>query len=628
MSKKILAFVMALVLVCSLVPAVAAAETEVRFEFGANGSAEHVDGNAISATKTFNEGGYQLTLTGCSKVYDGAFDAQGNSCLKMGTSSAVGTFTFTVPEGINEVVIYAAKYKAKNTKLDVNGTEYTLSKSSDDGQYEEIVVDTSATKSVTVATLSNNWRTMINAIVLRGEAGSAPTVPETPPVVAPTDPAEIVKAAYALEPGASLPYTATLTGTITEVTEEYSTQYKNITVIFVVDGCDDMPIKCYRLKGTGADQIGVGDTITVTGTIVNYVHSSGDSEVEFNSGCTLDSWTDGGSTTPSEPEETTPTTPVVPGEIAEISVADAVALGEEMEHDHYTSEQYKITGTIAEISNATYGNMYITDGNGNYLYIYGTYNADGTVAYADMEVKPVVGDIVTIQGAIGNYSKAAQIKNGWIVEHTVGEPPATEPVEEPDAVLDFSTTDNRVSQTTEKQVWQQNGITVTNDKASSTTDIINSSNPVRFYKSSKITIEATGMTKILIACNNLQYADALVASIPTVAGVSVSQKISDVTIEFSEAVDSFAIETLSGGQVRVDSIGVYLAGGEEEGIVGDINGDTSVNNDDVVLLLWHTLFADEYPLTGDVDLNNDGSVNNDDVVLLLWHTLFPEEYPL
>ena len=61
---------------------------------------------------------------------------------------------------------------------------------------------------------------------------------------------------------------------------------------------------------------------------------------------------------------------------------------------------------------------------------------------------------------------------------------------------------------------------------------------------------------------------------------------------------------------------------------GDFTGDNTVNNDDVVLLLWHTLFPEDYPLTVSGDLTGDGAVSNDDVVLLLWHTLFPEDYPL
>ena len=63
-------------------------------------------------------------------------------------------------------------------------------------------------------------------------------------------------------------------------------------------------------------------------------------------------------------------------------------------------------------------------------------------------------------------------------------------------------------------------------------------------------------------------------------------------------------------------------------IPGDFNGDGSVNNADVIHLLWHTLFPDKYVVATNADFVNDGSVNNDDVIYLLWHTLFPENYPL
>ena len=134
---------------------------------------------------------------------------------------------------------------------------------------------------------------------------------EVQEIVTPTDPRAILEEAYALGAGEELDYEATLTGKITTVTTAYNAQYGNVTVIMEVAGCEDMPIKCYRLEGSGADQIGVGDTITVTGTIVNYQHSSGDLEVEFAQGCRLVSWEDtgngdsgsgdSGSTEPSDP---------------------------------------------------------------------------------------------------------------------------------------------------------------------------------------------------------------------------------------------------------------------------------------------------------------------------------------
>ncbi len=102
---------------------------------------------------------------------------------------------------------------------------------------------------------------------------------EEPAPEAPSDPAEIVAAAFALAEGASLPYEATLTGKIVSVDTAWSDEYKNITVTIEVNGQN---IQCFRLKGEGAEALAVDQTITVTGNIKNY-----QGKVQFNAGCTL-----------------------------------------------------------------------------------------------------------------------------------------------------------------------------------------------------------------------------------------------------------------------------------------------------------------------------------------------------
>ena len=144
------------------------------FELGANGSAAHVDGNDLGTSKSYTEGEYKLSLTSMSKVYGPAYDAKGNSCIKLGTSSKVGTFEFTVPEDVTEVVILVAKYKANSSKIKVNGTSYTLTKNSNDGAYDEIKVDTTTTKTVSFETVSGGVRCMINSIAFVGGAAEAP----------------------------------------------------------------------------------------------------------------------------------------------------------------------------------------------------------------------------------------------------------------------------------------------------------------------------------------------------------------------------------------------------------------------------------------------------------------------
>ena len=120
--------------------------------------------------------------------------------------------------------------------------------------------------------------------------------PDPEPVVAPTNPADIVAAAYALENGASLPYTATLTGEISAVDTPWSDQYGNITVTITAEG---KAIMCYRLKGDGAKDLKVGDTITVTGTLKNY-----NGTIEFDAGCKLDKVVAGSGSSEPAPEPT------------------------------------------------------------------------------------------------------------------------------------------------------------------------------------------------------------------------------------------------------------------------------------------------------------------------------------
>jgi len=91
-----------------------------------------------------------------------------------------------------------------------------------------------------------------------------------------------------------------------------------------------------------------------------------------------------------------------------------------------------------------------------------------------------------------------------------------------------------------------------------------------------------------------------------------------ITISNYSGID--AVYTFRAVDEATESEPVYVA--------GDINADNNVNNDDVVMLLWHTLFAEDYPIDAPADFTADGTVNNDDVVYLLWNTLFPGDYPL
>ncbi len=135
------------------------------FTFGANGSASHYDGSSKTTyTETVN--GYTLTLKNVSNFYTGARDAKGNSCIKLGasTSSKTGGFSFTVGANVTKVVIHIAQYKANTTKITVNGTDYTVTTASNNGEYTAIEIDTTTTKTITLTTVSSSQRAMVNGI--------------------------------------------------------------------------------------------------------------------------------------------------------------------------------------------------------------------------------------------------------------------------------------------------------------------------------------------------------------------------------------------------------------------------------------------------------------------------------
>ncbi len=150
-------------------PSVPTTSPLATFTFGANGDAQHVDGNDLGATTSYTEGSYTLELKDMTKVYGPAYDEKGNSCIKLGTSKVVGGFSFTVADNVKTVVIRVAAYKANAGKISVNGVEYDISANkSNEGSYMEIVIDTTTTKTVTLTTVASAYRAMVDSIAYYG----------------------------------------------------------------------------------------------------------------------------------------------------------------------------------------------------------------------------------------------------------------------------------------------------------------------------------------------------------------------------------------------------------------------------------------------------------------------------
>lgn len=161
-----------------------AATTEIVFDLGSNGSASHSDGSKTATTYEDAKDGYALKITNATNMYTDARDAQGNGCFKLGSSKKTGGFSFSVPEDVISVVIAVAKYKANTSKVTVNGTTtYTLTKNSNDGAYDAIIIDTTSNKTITLITVSGGLRAMLNKItyvVKAPDSGETPGGDETP----------------------------------------------------------------------------------------------------------------------------------------------------------------------------------------------------------------------------------------------------------------------------------------------------------------------------------------------------------------------------------------------------------------------------------------------------------------
>ena len=266
----------------------------------------------------------------------------------------------------------------------------------------------------------------------------------------------------------------------------------------------------------------------------------------------------------------------VPAANSTLTIEEAIALGKLFTKDSYTSGKYYVTGEIVKISSDVYGNMDIKDAEGNTFTIYGTYDATGANRFDAMENQPEVGDTVTVYGIIGFYS-APQMKNGWIVaingENLGG---GNTPSVGDNAVLDLMGNANLVSGSGEQNVFAANGITFTNDKASSSSALtVQESYAQRAYAGSTIKIEYTGMTKIVITFddyspdgtkNYMSGMDGMV-----VEGATFSRNNDVLTITFAAPTDVFQSTNLT-SQVRIEKIEVFTGAVENPGEGGDNEG--------------------------------------------------------
>lgn len=204
--------------------------------------------------------------------------------------------------------------------------------------------------------------------------------------------------------GEPIPYTFTQTGGIADVTvAEFLAaevdEAKQYRIVGHVTGFNNYNNNFYVKDYTGevyayyvntqGQTLAIGDFVTVVGKRSEYKGTP-----QMPKGTLLEKYT---------------ATP-------EVSVAEF--LTKEDGNDVY----YKLTGTITEIKNAQYGNVYLQDANGDIVYVYGLlpgYGATGAAKQGLVEAMGLkVGDTLTIVGNKASYKGDPQVGNAVYMSHT------------------------------------------------------------------------------------------------------------------------------------------------------------------------------------------------------------------
>lgn len=99
----------------------------------------------------------------------------------------------------------------------------------------------------------------------------------------------------------------------------------------------------------------------------------------------------------------------VPVEAEEITIAEFIEKAD-------ATTEYKLTGTISNVVNTTYGNFDLTDASGK-IYVYGLYSPEGDSKYW-LTAGVKAGDVITIQGTYALYNDTThEVVNAKYVSH-------------------------------------------------------------------------------------------------------------------------------------------------------------------------------------------------------------------
>ena len=250
----------------------------------------------------------------------------------------------------------------------------------------------------------------------------------------------------------------------------------------------------------------------------------------------------------------------VPTTLAEMLEA-ASKLDNETYLPYTTTIQGKVS-SIDEAYNTTYKNItFNVDVDGTNVYCYRV-KGDGMDTLA-------VGDTVKVEGNLTAHYNSPQFDKTATVT-IIEKAPVVEPEQPGDpsdpesagGMIDFSKADQRTSYSSTQQIWANDGITLTNNKASSSSNVGNYTNPGRFYKGSQVIIEYPGMTKVVFHCTGGDKYYMKASDVAHLGTVTVAGGV--VTLVLDEPVDSITY-TCASNQHRYSKVEVFAEASEEEG---------------------------------------------------------------
>ena len=344
-----------------------------------------------------------------------------------------------------------------------------------------------------VITATINGKSLDYTVVVKADDGDEPPVPTPGTEEDPYTVAEALAAAGQLEKG-EYSEKVYILGTVVSI-GSVGSYYSNLYIVDTLGDADQLLVYSANL-GSGIDAVYPNDTVLFYGYLTNY---NGTLEVSSNKG-------------------------------------DYV----------YMEEVTRGTSSIivdeASSENATVTLSKNSGENGTEF----TFTIQVTEGY---QIVSVTVNGVAVEAVEGTYTSTVQ-GNTKVKVETAEEGAA---VPQLAATITFDDKSKRTEHTAEKQVWAENGITVTNNKAASSTNVADYANPARFYASSDLIIEYTGIVKIVINTTGGKNWGGC----SSISGGGVATADGTITtIVFDSPVDSVTITKLT-DQIRVTSIEIY-----------------------------------------------------------------------